>query len=93
MEKLSLNNLSRNVLSQGGAEVFLASTLVGHVNDQIIRLDGKPLQFHKEVGAVLSGAGDPPAGQLGAQDSSTSLVSTDGEEKQDQEDSQDGGEK
>ena len=37
--------LRRNVLSQGGAEVFTASTLVGHVNDCMLSLNSRRLRL------------------------------------------------
>ena len=30
--------------------MFLASTLVGHVNDQLVRLNSRPMVFHYEDG-------------------------------------------
>ena len=40
--------MCRGVLSKGGAEVFQAASLAGHVSEQHVRLYGRPLTFVDE---------------------------------------------
>ena len=45
--------MCRGVLSKGGAEVFQAASLAGHVSEQHVRLYGRPLTFVDEDGNKL----------------------------------------
>ena len=50
----------RNVLSQGGAEAFTAASLVGHVNDQMLRLTSRRLRLlPRDPPAAPNNPGNP----------------------------------
>ena len=65
--------------------MFLASSLVGHVNDQLVRLNGRPMVFHYEDGT------NSRTSKADQHEINTSQMS--GGEGQNLQDSQDGGEK